>query len=95
MRIIILDFGSGTAYVRDVSKGMQGKDADEIANFFMQKLDVKETEAEWMVSPDLLIDYERDTDPGLADDGGKRSKCCNARMVNGGIQCETCGSNGE
>lgn len=23
------------------------------------------------------------------------SKCCNAGMVNGGIQCESCGSNGE
>lgn len=23
-----------------------------------------------------------------------RSKCCNTRMVNGGIQCEACGSNG-
>lgn len=33
-------------------------------------------------------------DPGLEDDGAERSKCCNARMVNGGVQCETCGSNG-
>lgn len=24
----------------------------------------------------------------------KRSKCCKARMVNGGVQCEACGSNG-
>lgn len=23
------------------------------------------------------------------------SKCCNARMVAGGVQCEACGSNGE
>lgn len=36
---------------------------------------------------------EKGKDPGLKDDG-KRSKCCNARMVNGGIQCEACGSNG-
>lgn len=25
----------------------------------------------------------------------KLSKCCNARMVSGGVQCEACGSNGE
>lgn len=25
----------------------------------------------------------------------KRSKCCNAPMVNNGIQCEACGSNGK
>jgi len=28
-------------------------------------------------------------------DRAKLSKCCNARMVAGGVQCEACGSNGE
>lgn len=28
-------------------------------------------------------------------DTSTRSKCCGARMVAGGVQCEACGSNGE
>lgn len=39
-------------------------------------------------------EYVPEKDPGLAQ-GGKRSKCCNARMVAGGIQCEACGSDGK
>lgn len=58
MKIAILDFASGTLYVRDVPKKMQKKEAEDIADHFAIELDIKIKDCEWMVCPNMGISIE-------------------------------------
>lgn len=55
-KIVIMDYSTGTVYIKDVPSKFDNSQGDEIMEYFCNELDIREKDCYYMISGNLIIE---------------------------------------